>query len=519
MSSNEKEAGISESVRSTTSEDKGANIVEQIEAEVDHKIIGLDYYENAQNLTREEIDSEILNIRKKLDRRILPVLCVTYCLQFLNKLSLNYSVPYGFREDLGLDGDKYAWVAAIFNFGYMGGAFPANYLLQRLPVAKYTGIALFTWAVLLIAHVGAKNYAGILVLRFLLGLFEACISPNCMNMCQIFYKREDQPFRMFTFLSMNGISTMVGALLGYGLGHSNSTHINKWQLIFLVIGLINLVWSAIFLWVCPDSPAQAKFLSDRERSVLIDVIARNNQGLKEKKYSKKQIFEACLDPAVWLLVIVGLGCGVINGGVSNFSSALITGYGFSGLNATALQLPTGAIEFIVVFGFGLLSLYVRNTSCFSFLIVNAIPLGGLIGIKLTPTENRWALVGCTWLQFIVGAPVIISWILMNANISGSTKKTTATSLWFAFYAAGNIIGANIFFDREAPKYMSAMNGLISCYVVQMGIGIFYYLLMQYRNRSRTKEQGEMTEEMKKEAILNGFKDFTDFENRGFRYAF
>lgn len=42
--------------------------------------------------------------------------CITYCLQSLDKLSLNYASTYAFIPDLGLEGHRYSWVAAIFNF-------------------------------------------------------------------------------------------------------------------------------------------------------------------------------------------------------------------------------------------------------------------------------------------------------------------------------------------------------------------------------------------------------------------
>lgn len=234
-----------------------------------------------------------------------------------------------------------------------------------------------------------------------------------------------------------------------------------------------------------------------------------------------------MDLSIWCLVIIGLGCGVINGGISNFASAFINGFGFDELPGipkglvSALQMPTGAIEFIVVFGFGVFTLFYKDKCWFSFFWVCAIPLAGLIGIKLTPAipENKWKLLGCTWLQFIVGGPVIITWILLNANVAGSTKKTMANSLWFVFYAGGNIIGANIFFSWEAPKYDSAMTGLIICYSGMIALGFTYLAIMIKRNRMRNKEQGEYTEEIQKEAVLNGFKDLTDFENRGFRYSY
>ena len=165
-------------------------------------------------------------------------ICITYTIQFLDKLSLNYASAYTLIPDLGLEGQRYSWVAAIFNFGYLLWALPANYLIQRLPVAKYTGIMILIWSVLLCCHVAAKNYAGMLALRFLLGMFEASISPAIMNIVSMFYTRSEQPIRMCVFLAFNGVATMVGALLGYGLGHAHSPHIKTWQLIFLIIGLM-----------------------------------------------------------------------------------------------------------------------------------------------------------------------------------------------------------------------------------------------------------------------------------------
>jgi len=131
--------------------------------------------------------------------------------------------------------------------GYLTFAIPANFLIQRLPIAKYTGSMILIWSLLLCCHVAAKNYAGILALRFLLGMFEAGISPSIMNIVAMFYTRSEAPLRMCIFLGFNGMSTMVGALLGFGLGHVKDAAITSWQLIFLVIGLMNFVWGIVFV--------------------------------------------------------------------------------------------------------------------------------------------------------------------------------------------------------------------------------------------------------------------------------
>ncbi|CCG23202.1 Dal7 allantoate permease [Candida orthopsilosis Co 90-125] len=488
---------------------------EQIERD---NAAGYELYEKAQDISTEE-DLEIYKrVLSKVDWRIVPLLCITYTLQFLDKLSLNYASAYSFKEDLNLVGQRYSWVAAIFNFGYLFWAIPGNYIIQRLPVAKYTGFMLFTWSIILIGHVGLSNYGGALVIRFILGMFEASISPSCMIICGSFYTIKQQPIRMCLFLSFNGVATMVGALLGFGLGHATHASIKPWKLIFLVIGLMNLVWSGIFLWLCPDSPEHAKFLTEEEKAVLIKHIASNNQGVKDKKFQKYQVVEALCDVSVLMIATVGLACGVINGGSSNFISALIKGFGFTGIQATALQLPLGAIEVVFVVVGGIVSFTIKNTRCYVLFAFCIAPLVGLIGIHTISLDHRWSLVGCAFLQFIIGGPVIMCWILLNANVSGSSKRTIANGIWFLLYAAGNIIGANIFYTNQAPKYRSGVIGLITCYCGIMVLAICIRLVLMRRNRMKNKLQNGQPEEQKEQAVLNGFLGMTDFENEGFRYS-
>jgi MFS family permease len=153
---------------------------------------------------------------------------MVYVMQIWIQTLLNYATAYSLIPDLGLQGQRYSWVAAIFNVGYLFWSIPANLLIQRLPIAKYTGTMILCWAVILIAHVGAKNYSGMLILRFLLGMFEAAISPAIMNICAMFYTRDEQPLRMCIFLTFNRMATMVGALLGFGLGHATEIALKSW---------------------------------------------------------------------------------------------------------------------------------------------------------------------------------------------------------------------------------------------------------------------------------------------------
>ena len=125
-------------------------------------------------------------------------------------------------------------------------------------------------------------------------------------------------------------------------------------------------------------------------------------------------------------------------------------------------VTAGAIEFITVSVCGLIATYVKDVRCLTILVVSLISLGGLLGIRLTSLDHRWSLVGCSWLQGILGAPIILTWNILATDIAGHTKRSVTNGLWFTFYAGGNIVGSNIFDTREAPRYFSALTGMIVC---------------------------------------------------------
>jgi hypothetical protein len=69
------------------------------------------------------------------------------------------------------------------------------------------------------------------------------------------------------------------------------------------------------------------------------------------------------------------------------------------------------------------------------------------------------------LMGIYSATMPVSLAMISSNVGGFTKKTTVSAIYFIMYCTGNIIGPQLFFTREAPKYQvsspTATNGDIS----------------------------------------------------------
>lgn len=61
--------------------------------------------------------AEARRVLRKIDVHVLPLLMVTYCLQYLDKSSINFASVYGLKEGTRLVGQDYSWLSSIFYFG------------------------------------------------------------------------------------------------------------------------------------------------------------------------------------------------------------------------------------------------------------------------------------------------------------------------------------------------------------------------------------------------------------------
>lgn len=147
---------------------------------------------------------------------------------------LNYSNAYGLQADTHMKGDDYSWVSSALYFGWLIGAYPWNVALQRFPIGKLIGFMLFAWGAVCMLQAAVFNFSGFFAIRFFLGALEACISPAWILLTSMLWTREEQPLRTSFWLSVNGVSSIIGALLSYGLGHVDNLAVQNWKLIYLV---------------------------------------------------------------------------------------------------------------------------------------------------------------------------------------------------------------------------------------------------------------------------------------------
>ena len=126
---------------------------------------------------------------------------------------------------------------------------------------------MFTWSSISSIQASVHNYAGIVPLRFLLGVFEAMYAGVPLYL-SFFYPRDKVGFRQGIFLSGSALANAYGGALGYAILKIKS-HLDSWRILFLIEGLPTYIMVVVAFLCLPDDLSKATFLTEREKAVAI----------------------------------------------------------------------------------------------------------------------------------------------------------------------------------------------------------------------------------------------------------
>ena len=249
----------------------------------------LGYADEAIELAREHSSAEVIaldvatdrTLLRKIDWNILPIMCVVYGLNYLDKTTLSYASIIGLQEELNLTKSNYQWLGSIFYFGYLAFEYPTSRLLQRLPLAKWTGANVIFWGMVLALTAVCADFGGIAAVRFILGMLEGSVTPGFVLLTSQWYTKKEQGIKTSIWFSFNGFANVLGGLVAYGVAKGSlAKHeaVASWKILFLLWGSVTVAVGAVFVILMPDSPLKARFLNSTERRLAVERTRSNQQG-------------------------------------------------------------------------------------------------------------------------------------------------------------------------------------------------------------------------------------------------
>ncbi|RBR06745.1 hypothetical protein FVER53590_12597 [Fusarium verticillioides] len=459
---------------------------------------------------------------RKIDMRLMPLLIVSYGLQYLDKTSLAYSAILGLREDLQLVGQQFSWASSIFYIGYLVASYPISLGFVKFPLGKYLSVLMFIWGVILTLHAVAHNYASLMVLRFFLGVFESAISPGFSLITGMWYTPHEHVSRHSFWFAGNASASMVGAMIAYGI-LSYHGPIEQWKMLFLIFGLITIAWSILTFFFLPDSPATAGFLSTSEREFAALRPKKFQRTTQTKKWDRGQFIETMKDVKSWWFFFFSFIICIPNGGTTSFSTIVIKSFGYDEKQTILMGLPASAFQLTTVILVAVFTTYVRKSRHIALVLTYLMAIAGILMIKLLPTAEKLSRLAGFWLIMAVAPAFPLMLSLSASNIAGFTKKSTVMAMIFLGYCAGNLSGPQFFISTEAPGYHTAYTTIMVCYAITIALVVGIYFYLTWENRRRDNEQGvkrDPEESQQVDLTEDGALlqvDETDKQNKNFRY--
>lgn len=336
----------------------------------------------------------------------------------------------------------------------------------------------------------------------------------------------------------NGVANVFAGVIAYGIGKISSP-LASWRLLFLILGGLTVAWGIVLFFLLPDSPNEAKFLTPAERALVIHRTMEDKLGLiDESKFNNSQMWEAFRDPQSILLALYTLAVNIPNGGltsVSNhtlwlrlqdytnplqFNSLIVAGLGFSPLNTLLVQMPAGVTQLIALAIMCTLATYFKNTRLILMLIAVIISLVGMVLIYVIPSNNPWGRLAGIWLCSPFAANIPLSLSLITSNVGGFTKKATVSAMLFVAYSAGNIVGPQLFYTREAPRYPTGIKATLAGFALSFFFLVCLLAYYVWENKRRDAKIVNMSDgsEAEAQSVQEYEPNKTDRQIPSFRYA-
>jgi ACS family tartrate transporter-like MFS transporter len=254
--------------------------------------------------------------------RLIPFMGLLYVTSFLDRVNVGFAA-LTMNRDLGLDATAYGLGAGIFFVGYFLFEVPSNVILERVGARVWIFRIMFSWGVVSMATAFVHEKMGFYVLRFLLGSAEAGFFPGMVLYLTYWFPQETRARYIAQFLAAVPLASAIGGpLSSYILTFEGFHGLHGWQWLFLIEGLPSCILAFAVLWLLPDRPERARFLSDEEKNTIISYVSQNAPP-------HRNLWAGLRDARIWFLSIADFG--IVTGlyGIGLWIPQMVKAMGFS----------------------------------------------------------------------------------------------------------------------------------------------------------------------------------------------
>ncbi|MFD1559416.1 MFS transporter [Paraburkholderia silviterrae] len=273
-------------------------------------------------------DRELSKAFLSSEWRIIPLLFCLWMLAWVDRANVAFA-KLQMLSDLHFSETAYGLGAGLFFLGYVVMGVPSTALQQRWGARTVISAIAIGWGMTSIAMMFVSSPTVFYALRFLLGAFEAGFYPGVILYFNEWFPTQRRTRNFSIFHSAAICSTIaVGLSGGFVLEHmSGVLGLAGWRWMFVLQAVPTVLLGCVAAFVLPDGPASARWLSAREREMILQSVAQDRQKFAPASSQSSALFA---NPMLWMLAGIYFCILTANSALGFFMPTILHEAGFGG---------------------------------------------------------------------------------------------------------------------------------------------------------------------------------------------
>ena len=239
----------------------------------------------------------------KARRRLLPFLFLLYVVSYLDRINVGFAALQ-MNAALHFSSVTYSLGTGIFFLSYTLLEIPSNVVLARVGARLWIARIMITWGIISASMMFVRSAGAFYVLRFLLGAAEAGFFPGIIYCLTRWFPRGERAQAIAGFMTAVVVAGIIGGpVSGVLLSMDGALGLAGWQWLFLVEGLPAVVLGVLVMFLLPEQPSDASWLTRDEQRALTARLAQESSELSDQS-AVHTIEGAVTSGRVWLLAAV-----------------------------------------------------------------------------------------------------------------------------------------------------------------------------------------------------------------------
>ncbi|RXZ00114.1 MFS transporter [Fictibacillus sp. S7] len=215
---------------------------------------------------------------------VLALVFINVIINYMDRSNISVAAT-SMGKDLALSSVQLGLIFSAFGWAYSALQIPGGWMVDRFGPRVMYALSLCTWSIATLFQGFTKGFAGLFGLRLATGAFEAPAFPTNNRIVTSWFpdKERASAVAMYTSGQFVGLAFLTPVL-------ATIQHYTGWRGLFIITGIIGIVWSLVWYAVYRD-PNKSRKVNKEELSYieqgggLVNPKGKENQEKEKLKWS------------------------------------------------------------------------------------------------------------------------------------------------------------------------------------------------------------------------------------------